>query len=202
MTNNPDGSISLWLQQLRKGDSDAIQALWKRYFSQLVKVAEAQLRKLPAMTSDGEDVAASVFESIWNGAKAGRFENVATLDDVWWCLMVMARNKCIDHHRREHAEKRGGNIRPLSLEGDPGEIFQQLVSAEPDPAYVVAFNEQYFRLLDLLADTQQRNVAVLRVEGHTVEEIAEQLGVSPATVNRKLRVVRRAWKIEVNYEPS
>jgi DNA-directed RNA polymerase specialized sigma24 family protein len=58
--------------------------------------------------------------------------------------------------------------------------------------------EQCEHLLQLLAgpDPQLREIALLRLEGHTVEEIAARLHCCGGTVKRKLRVIRSLWKKE------
>ena len=57
--------------------------------------------------------------------------------------------------------------------------------------------EEYARLLDGLGDDALRSVAVWKLEGYTNEEIAAKLGRAPATVERKLRMIRDAWAKEV-----
>jgi hypothetical protein len=41
------------------------------------------------------------------------------------------------------------------------------------------------------------SVALLRMEGYTVEEIAGRLGYVPRTIKRKLRVIRGLWEQEL-----
>lgn len=198
MSDLSDDSISGWLQQLQAGDAAAIQELWEKFFSKLVVASEAQMRKLPPISADGEDVAASVFRSIWNGAREGRFRKLKSLDEVWWCLLRMAKRKCIDRVRNEGAQKRGGNSQTLPLDGIPADEFHKLVSEEPDPEFVATFNEELFRLTDLLPDKTAKEIAVLTVEGHSAEEIAPIMGLSLSSVYRKLRIVRKIWKNELD----
>jgi len=56
--------------------------------------------------------------------------------------------------------------------------------------------EEYERLLGGLGDDVLRSVAVWKLEGYTVKEIAAKLGRSPATVERKLRLIRDTWEKE------
>jgi hypothetical protein len=46
-------------------------------------------------------------------------------------------------------------------------------------------------------DDKLRSVAVWKLEGYTNAEIAARLGRAPATVERKLRLIRDAWAKEV-----
>jgi DNA-directed RNA polymerase specialized sigma24 family protein len=52
------------------------------------------------------------------------------------------------------------------------------------------------RLLGLLRDRGLAQVAMLRMEGYTNQELADQLGCSLRTVARKLELIRRTWLAE------
>ena len=52
------------------------------------------------------------------------------------------------------------------------------------------------RLLAKLDDASLKTVALRRLEGHSSEEIAAQLGVSKRTVDRKLHLIRMIWTEE------
>ena len=58
-----------------------------------------------------EDIAASVFESLWQRANENRFTDneLASTNDLWKLLSTMVRYKAIDHIRNEKREKRGGD---------------------------------------------------------------------------------------------
>jgi DNA-binding CsgD family transcriptional regulator len=49
------------------------------------------------------------------------------------------------------------------------------------------------RLFARLRDESLREVARLRMEGYTDQEIADQLGCSVRTVARKVELIRRTW---------
>jgi RNA polymerase sigma factor (TIGR02999 family) len=92
----------------------------------------------------------------------------------------MVRRILVDHARKRAAVKRGGVRLALS---DIGEPFQ---AADPD---VLAVNDA---LEDLAKhDPQQARIVELRyLTGLTIEETAEVLGISPATVKRDWLVAR------------
>jgi len=71
MSSQTDDSISGWLSQLHAGDAAAIQLLWDKFYKRLVAVADRFLTGLPPIQDDGEDVAASVFQSFWRGGQGG-----------------------------------------------------------------------------------------------------------------------------------
>jgi DNA-directed RNA polymerase specialized sigma24 family protein len=65
------------------------------------------------------------------------------------------------------------------------------VGSEPTPEFAAMVAEEYRRLLERLDDDVLRKVAVLRMEGHTNDEIAEKLGCARRTVARQLALIRR-----------
>lgn len=97
----------------------------------------------------------------------------------------LMRRILVDHARTQKALKRGGEAQKLSLE----DIIGISVAASP-----VAFDE----LDDVLTrlqhlDPEQGQIVELRFFGGlTVEEVAEVLGTSTATVEREWRMAR-AW---------
>jgi DNA-directed RNA polymerase specialized sigma24 family protein len=56
--------------------------------------------------------------------------------------------------------------------------------------------EECRRLLDGLGREELRMIALLKMEGYTVEEIAGRHGCAPITVKRKLRHFRCLWAPE------
>ena len=69
-----------------------------------------------------------------------------------------------------------------------------MVGSEPTPAFAAQVAEQLRRLLGRLDDPSLRSLALWKMEGFTNEEAAEKLSCSLATVERKLRLIRRAWE--------
>ncbi|WP_339733355.1 ECF-type sigma factor [uncultured Gimesia sp.] len=192
-------SVTNWVKALKEGEADAAQKLWDRYFGKLVNQAEARIRNCPQGSLEAEDIAVSVFESLWRGANEGRFDKIHNRDTLWWMLLALTKRKAASHIRKETALKRGGNTTPKSLSNseDSGYTFEQLVSDEPTPEYLVMLQEEYEKLLGILRDDQLREIAVLRLEGYTSLEISKQLKISIPTVTRKLRLIRAAWAREL-----
>jgi len=193
-------SISDWLRQLKAGEADAAQKLWDRYSGELVRVARQRLGSSPRGAADEEDVALSVFRSIFRGAAEGRFDHISNRDELWWLLLSVAKRKTVDHIRRETAQKRPGHRAGAGSEhgaGSPAAVqvsLTDLVSATPTPELLVALQEQYVRLLDMLRNDQMREIAVLRIEGYTIEEIATKIGIGRRAIERKLKLIRSKWK--------
>jgi DNA-directed RNA polymerase specialized sigma24 family protein len=96
----------------------------------------------------------------------------------------------LEHEGRHKRDWR--RTRPASAES--GDI--ELAGREPDPAFAAEVAEECERLLARLGDDDLRSLAVRKMEGFTNEEIATQLGCSLATVERRLRLIRREWEAD------
>jgi DNA-directed RNA polymerase specialized sigma24 family protein len=102
------GSVTYWIRLLDQGDGQAAQALWERYFPRLVGLARQKLRGGPRQVADEEDVALSVFDTVFRRAEAGRFPQLADRDDLWRLLVLITARKAINQRRHELRRKRGG----------------------------------------------------------------------------------------------
>ena len=186
----PSGhSVTCWLERLEAGDSAAAQRLWERYFERLVHLARGRLVGVPRGMADGEDVALSAFHSFCRGVAARRFPQLADRDDLWKVLVCLTARKASALRTHEGRVQRGGPTPPQMDDVD----WEHIVGPEPTPDFAAEFAEQYGLLLDRLGDDALRLVALRKLEGHTSEEIADELGCNLRTVERKLHVIRSIW---------
>jgi RNA polymerase sigma factor (TIGR02999 family) len=95
------------------------------------------------------------------------------------------RSILVDHARARGAAKRGGGGQPLTLgAADKAGALAPTVD-------VLALDEALKRLAEL--DPEKSRLVELRYfAGLSIEETAEALGISPATVKRQWQVAR-AW---------
>jgi DNA-directed RNA polymerase specialized sigma24 family protein len=194
---SPGATVSHWLSLLKAGDRSAAQPLWDRYYQQLVVLARGRLQGLRRV-ADEEDVALSAFASFCKGAEAGRFPQLEGRDDLWKLLVVLTARKAADQLNRERRRKRGGGaVRGDSAFGPRGEEgpggLEEVIGQEPTPAFAAQVAEECGRLLDRLDDVH-RAVVVWKMEGYSSEEIAGKLGCALSTVERRLRLIRQAWR--------
>lgn len=193
-------SITRWLRSLETGDAKAAERLWGRYFEELIRLARARLRGAPRAVADEEDAALSAFDSFCQGAARGRFPKLDDRDDLWKLLVVITERKALDLAARERRQKRGGGRvlgTPDLPDGDrPGRGLAGIASPEPTPEFAAQVADECGRLLGRLRDDGLRQVARLKMEGHTNEEVAERLGCSLRSVARKLELIRRTWQDE------
>ena len=69
------------------------------------------------------------------------------------------------------------------------------MSREPTPEFSAMVAENCARLLDQL-EPALRQIAQLRLDGHTNIEIAARQGCALRTVERRLELIRRIWDQE------
>ena len=198
-----EGSVSEWIAGLKRGESKALEELWRRYYVKLVRQAQLRLRKLPRVPADEDDVAQSVLFSVCQGAAAGKFENLQSRDDLWWLLLCVTHEKVLRVVRRELAHKRGAgrtlcetSIRPVFPSAKQFSL-DLLMAETPSPDFVATLNEQGHRLIESLPNKDLRTVAIWRIEGYTVPEIAGKLRITSRSVERKLQLIRKKWSREL-----
>lgn len=190
---NPDETVTQWIHQLKAGHSSAVQKIWEGYFEKMVRLARHRLAQGPRTVRDEEDIALSAFDSFCRGAKEGRFPQLVDRDALWPLLVAITSHKLLDMKRRESRQKRGGNWTQLESGSVDGDILNELVSQDPTPQFACQIAEEFRRLLDSLEDDTLRNIAIARMEGDSIEEIAKRLNCVPRTILRKLDRIRSIW---------
>lgn len=97
----------------------------------------------------------------------------------------LMRRILVDHARRRRAEKRGGDLERVTLTGD------EVATDTHKEIDVLALDEALERLAEF--DPQQERIVELRYFGGlTIEETAEVVGISAATVVREWTIAK-AW---------
>ena len=96
----------------------------------------------------------------------------------------LMRQVLVDHARRQHADKRGGGATMMSLD-------DVSPAAQPANVDVLALDQALAALASI--DARQSHVVELRFfAGFNIDEAAEALGMSPATVEREWALAK-AW---------
>jgi RNA polymerase sigma factor (sigma-70 family) len=196
------GSVTQWLHRLKAGDREAFQKLWERYFRRLVGLARKRLLDLRRGASDEEDVALSAFDSFWQRAGRGRFPRLDDRHDLWQVLVIITCRKAHDLIEYEGRDKRDWRrtvhgADPPGADSDQAEpLLCRLVGREPEPGFAAEVAEQYRHALGKLEDDELRAIAQRKLEGYTNDEIAAEREVARATVERRLRLIRKRWSEE------
>lgn len=198
----PEGDLGKsWISQLKAGDSVAAQELWEAYCDQLIRFARKKLRAVPRRAADEEDVAVSAFNSFWQAAVQGKFPQLNDSDDLWKILVTITARKALRQAKHARRQKRGeGKVRGESVfcqadASEPDWGIDQVVGREPTPAFAAELAEDFRQLLECL-DDGLRQLAVLKMQGYTNQEIAEKLDCGLRSVERKLSGIRTIWSNE------
>lgn len=181
------------LQAWAGGDSAAGERLFRVVYADLHGQAARAMRSQPvghtlqttALVHEAYLRLADRQASGWNGR--AQFFGVAAR---------AMRHALIDHARARRAAKRGGGVRPLTLGTLQTPDARDPAAQPADAIEVLALHDALERLATLDAE-QARLVELRYFGGLSIEETAEALGVSPATVKREWAIARAWLRLEL-----
>jgi len=192
-------TFSRLIEKVRAGDEQSVAELWENYFQQLVRIAASRLPKNLRRVGDEEDIAISAFHSFIAGVQDDRFPDLSGPENLWGLLITLTGRKVNAHLRHQTRQKRGGgNVRGESVFIQPGGETKGGgiggISGDGQPADIrIELSEACDNLLDQLEDEQLKQIAVMRMDGYLVDEIADRLNLSKRAVERRLQLIRRIW---------
>jgi DNA-binding NarL/FixJ family response regulator len=99
----------------------------------------------------------------------------------------------IEAVRQRFATAKYNVNREHSLEGSAAFQANALSAHQPTPSQVAVAREQWDRLQEKLP-AHQRRILELLVQGHTHEEIAQQLGMNERTIRRLIRRIAPRYR--------
>lgn len=188
------GSISQYIADVHRGGcTSALERICDRYYEQLAAVAGRRLQNASGRVIDRHAVANEALYEFFDRAQRGDFADVNNRGGLLPLLIRLTRDRVTDEIRRMTALKRGGG------ETRGNSIFQSDHAGTGFDAFPNGFDtvstrqilmEEVTRVLDMLPDETMRTILILRSEGYKNEEIARELDVSLATVERKRRRIR------------
>lgn len=189
------GSVSRMIGDLRDGSDVAAEALWKHYWDRLRAVSKRELAGLRSRMVDDEDVAITAFHSFVRRVRKGEYPDVATRDDAWRLLVVIAVRKALNCIRDENRARRNPRQHEDGARASAGESEAVDASIQPDVGVMIADSVEH--LLSVLDSDELREIAMAKLAGYRNQEIAAALGRSVATVERRLNLIRVRWQREV-----
>src|SRR5215203_6169352 len=181
MPHPSQSDVTLLLRAWGGGDADALNRLVPLLYAELRQLAHQRLRREPqngALNTTGlvHDAYIKLVE-VRHAQFGDRSHFLAMASRVMRRLLV-------DQARARRAAKRGGGA-------DVVELDETLWMAEPQAETLVNL-EEALRRLEALDERRGRIVELRYFGGLSLEETADALGVSLATVKRELRFVH-AW---------
>jgi len=187
------------IDRVKAGDSAAAQSLWNLYHPAVLRLLRKRLPAHRRRAFDEEDVAASAFLSFFDGLAADRFPDLQEPDNLWNLLAVIAGRKAQAYMRFHGSQKRGGtNLRgesAFAAADDPARHgIEQVGTSQDSPASVVEFVDEVDNLLAALKDEQLQAIAVLKLDGCSIAEIATEMEITQRAVQRRLALIRQTWR--------
>jgi RNA polymerase sigma factor (sigma-70 family) len=173
------------LNRWREGDQQAATALFERYASRLIALAQRHLNDRLGRRLDAEDVVQSVFNSFFVRTRDGAFMLQET-GELWRLLVTMTLNKVGDQIRHHTADKRSvKQENHFSSEDSLNGLNAAALAREPSPAEAAALADLVRQILMPL-DPLERKIVELRLQGYQMQEIASQTGYCQRTIRRLL----------------
>jgi DNA-directed RNA polymerase specialized sigma24 family protein len=191
------GSVTILLQQIRRGDQDAIQPLFEVYFTRLAALGKSLLPDRFRRITDGEDLALEVLTTFFEAVGEGALPELQSREDIWRMLARRIQQRAANEIRNQSTQKageakvRGESVFLISPESAGEHGLQNLADRRMDDV----LHELHRELTEQLDDPLLQQIASLLLAGHSVDEIAQQLGRSRATIYRKLDIIREAWLV-------
>jgi RNA polymerase sigma factor (sigma-70 family) len=161
---NDDGAL---MKRVRRGDVDAFAELYDRHAPLVYGVA----RRILGNPTQAEDVAQSVFTSVWSKPASFLGGSFA----AW--IATVARNAAIDVMRSAAVRTREPEM-PINLPSDvdlDDEVFARVRAAAVGEA------------VKALPPEQREPIVCAYFEGKSYREVAEQLGVPLGTIKSRIR---------------
>jgi RNA polymerase sigma factor (sigma-70 family) len=196
------GSVTRLIDHLRSDErvvrDEAVRRIWERYLPRLLALARRHLDPRIRALHDEEDVVQSMGRSFFRRMRRREFDLVGR-DDLWALLVTITLNKARGAAQRHRAARRDvRRTRPMSEADANGPVTPLEASAqaddEPTPEIAAALNEALELRLRSLTRPDLRRLALLKLEGYTNREIAEELDCTERSVERKLGLIRKRWE--------
>lgn len=180
MTSGP-ADVTLLLVEASRGDRGAVDALLPHVYKELRRLAGGYMkREREGHTLDATGLVHEAYMRLVDQSRV-EWQNRSHFFGIAATAM---RRILVDHARARQADKRGGGI-------EHAEIVDDLVASDERGDELIAVDEALERLA--VWDPVKSRVVELRFFGGlSIEECAEVMEVSVATVNRHWRMAK-AW---------
>ena len=207
MNARADGRVTQLLIDWSSGDQRALGELMPQVYGELRRLADRQLRgerqnhTLQRTALVNEAYLRLIDQKHVNWQGRAHFIGLAA---------QMMRRILIDHARARRRAKRGAGMTPVSLEQtgvilgsfDEGNVRVEALEFAQDPTVDLSAIDSALSRLEALDPKQGRIVELRFFGGLSIEETAEIVGVSPATVKREWALARAWLRRELMSEAS
>jgi RNA polymerase sigma-70 factor, ECF subfamily len=187
--NTPEGAL---VRRLQNGDESAFREIVERYQSKVFSIIHGIVRQ----RNDVEDIAQQVFAKVFLSIASFDFRSSL----ITWIYKITV-NECFDYLRKR-------KVRKLVYESDLSEDEARRVeNSEPqvnrqDPVDASLARRDYvLKLLSRVSEEERMLLMLKEVEGYSVEELAERIGMNENTIKVKLfrarqKLVKAAQRLD------
>ena len=187
------------LARYQNGDPQAAGEMFDRYVARLLALVRVRLSPKLGRRVDAEDVVQSAYRSFFVHAQGGEFV-LQRAGDLWRLLAAIALNKL--HGQVEwHTAKRRDIKAEEALAASSDFPLAEVADRQPSPLEAAELEEVVQGVMQGLSKAQ-RAVLQMRLSGHTVEEIADELACSQRTVRRTLQQLRQMFQQRLGIESN
>jgi DNA-directed RNA polymerase specialized sigma24 family protein len=196
------GSVSVWIEQLKAGEEAALGKLHARYWPYLVGLARRKLGDAPRRATDEEDVAQQAFWAFFQSLRAGRLPQLANRYQLLALLTHIIACQAANQIKHElGVQKRGGGrvqgesaLAGTAPSGDGSRRgLEQVADAGLSPQEQALLDDCYQHYVGALPE-HLRDYAELYLGGLTYQEIADRMGCTERTVDRKMALILAHWQ--------
>lgn len=194
-----DQELRQLIERARAGDEQAAQELVARFEPHVRRIVRTRLPDRLRTKFDSMDFVQSVWGDVFVKLREGQlhFDSPGQFAQF---LALLTRGKVVDQVRRFTGTQKHNVNRETPVEGTE-EGATLLSGHDPTPSHVVASREELEALLARRKETH-RQVLLLRAQGYTFVEIAEQLGVDERTARRVVQAAQAELKRRRNESSS
>jgi RNA polymerase sigma-70 factor (ECF subfamily) len=178
----------LLVEGSRAGDQNAASQLYSRYVKRLTALVKRRCPAALARTVGVEDIVQSVFKTLFQRIGQGYYD-VPDGHELWRLLLVIAMNRIRAKATYYHAVKRDGGQSDHEATARHRIVVQEITRESASDLVKLGLKE----ILEHLP-VENRLIATLRIDGHTVAEVAKITGRSRRTVERILQETRLKLK--------
>lgn len=182
MPDRADSEITQLLGLWAGGNRDALDALMPLVYGELHKIAHAYLKR---ERQDHTLQPTALINEAWLRLVRQDQGNFTHRRQFFGLAAQVMRRILVDHARTTKAEKRGGKAAETSMAG------VTMIAADDRRLEFLALDQALERLARV-SERQARIIEMRYFAGLGVEELAEVLGVSIATISRDQKIAE-AW---------
>ena len=187
-----DEQFTLLMEDARTGDAGAAQRLVELYEPEIRRAARMRLKdsKLRRIV-DSIDICQSVFGKFFETAQSPKGIDLKKPEQLLALLVTMTRNRVVDEHRRQTAQKRNTG------EGVVEAVPDTVVEDSPGPKTAFEMKELLDQVRSQLTP-DELEIADCRHSGKTWDEVAEELSESADVLRKRLK--RAIVRVRQNFE--